>query len=236
VQWAASVCILGVIAGLVALGVWQLERRVWKLDLIARVEQRVRTPPADAPEPAEWPGLTAERDEYRHVRVSGRFINEHEAYVRAVTEFGAGYWVLAPFQADRGFVVLVNRGFISPDRRGVVTRAGRQTIGERAVTGLLRLSEPKGGFLHANDPTHDRWYSRDVAAIATSRGLPDAAPYFIDAEAAEVPGAWPRGGLTVLTFPNNHLVYAMTWFGLSFMLSAAVVFTRSERWPRRKKL
>ncbi|MDB5653910.1 MAG: Surfeit locus 1 family protein, partial [Tardiphaga sp.] len=84
-------------------------------------------------------------------------------------------------------------------------------------TGLLRVSEPKGGFLRSNDPAADRWFSRDVAAIAQKRGLAEVAPYFIDA--AAVPGvAVPVGGLTVISLPNNHLVYAITWFVLAAMV------------------
>jgi surfeit locus 1 family protein len=92
------------------------------------------------------------------------------------------------------------------------------------------MTEPKGGFLRTNDPVHDRWYSRDVVVIGAARGLSDVAPYFIDAEASKGLEAWPRGGLTVLSFPNNHLVYAITWFGLAVVLLATIVVAwRGER-------
>ncbi|WP_204313471.1 SURF1 family cytochrome oxidase biogenesis protein, partial [Klebsiella michiganensis] len=71
--------------------------------------------------------------------------------------------------------------------------------GETRVTGLLRVSEPGGAFLRANDPAAGRWYSRDVAAIGAARRLSDLAPYFVDADAR--PGARadePVGGLTVV--------------------------------------
>ncbi len=113
-----------------------------------------------------------------------------------------------------GFTVLVNRGFVPPDRRDKVPAPATPVT----VRGLLRVTEPGGGFLRTNDPAADRWYSRDVAAIARRRGLAHTAPYFIDA--AATPGAdWPRGGLTVVTFRNNHLVYALTWFGLAALLA-----------------
>jgi len=224
------VSLLSVVGGLIALGVWQLERRAWKLDLIARVEQRIHAPAVDAPGPAAWTAVTADGDEYRHVRVSGRYLNDRETYVKAVTELGAGYWVMTPFRADRGFTVLINRGFVPPERRPPATHLGGQIVRGTAVAGLLRASEPKGGFLHENDPLHDRWYSRDVAEIAAARGLSDVAPYFIDAEAAPVLGAWPRGGLTVVAFPNNHLFYAATWFGLALLLSGAAICAWSTEW------
>jgi surfeit locus 1 family protein len=87
-----------------------------------------------------------------------------------------------------------------------------------------------------SDPAKTAPDTRDVSAIAAARGLSKVAPYFIDAEAAEVPNAWPRGGMTVGTFTNIHLVYAMTWFGLAFVFFGAAVFAQSERWPRRKTI
>jgi surfeit locus 1 family protein len=106
------------------------------------------------------------------------------------------------------------------------------------VTGLLRLSEPGGGFLRPNDPRSDRWYSRDVAAIAASRGLDRVAPYFIDLERAPDEAGLPIGGLTVVTFPNNHLVYAVTWGILALMAAAGTAFLnvqvlQTRRWSRR---
>ena len=100
------------------------------------------------------------------------------------------------------------------------------------VTGLLRASEPGGGFLRANDPARDRWYSRDVAAIARARGLGEVAPFFIDADATPNPGGYPVGGLTVVAFRNDHLVYALTWFGLAGLsLFGVLLLGRTRRSP-----
>ncbi len=201
-----------VIAGLVALGVWQLQRRTWKLDLIARTEAMLRQPPVPAPPPAAWPAIGPD-DVYRPVIATGRYHPAANTYVQAATALGGGFWVLTPLDAG-GFTVLVNRGFVPPDRRGRVDPPS----GMVTVRGLLRVSEPGGGFLRSNDPAGGRWYSRDIAAIAGSQRLGTVAPYFIDAAAN--PGIeWPRGGLTVVTFRNSHLVYALTWFGLAALLA-----------------
>ena len=85
------------------------------------------------------------------------------------------------------------------------------------ITGLLRMSEPNGGFLRSNDPAGGRWYSRDVKAIGAACGLSGVAPFFVDADATPNPGGYPVGGLTVVAFDNNHLVYALTWFGLALL-------------------
>jgi surfeit locus 1 family protein len=273
----------------VALGSWQLKRRVWKLDLIARVERRVHAPPVTAPGPSQWPAVTAPTDEYRRVTATGTFLDDSQTLVQAVTELGAGYWVLTPLREADGSIVLVNRGFVPSDERdrvqpaaavrktdsagapgaarpnGAVGGPGTSTAvsdtgstavsdtGSTAVsdtgstaanvtgstaanvTGLLRITEPRGAFLRHNDPAANRWYSRDVQAIAAARGLTYVAPYFIDADAtssksadgAAAPttgggtGVAPVGGLTVITFHNSHLVYAITWYTLALMVVGA---------------
>jgi surfeit locus 1 family protein len=115
--------------------------------------------------------------------------------------------------------VLVNRGFVPSGRREASTRRDGNPDGPVEITGLLRTTEPKGGFLRNNVPQHNRWYSRDVAAIAAARGLREVAPFFVDADAGSQSADGPIGGLTVIRFPNNHLVYALTWFALAFMLA-----------------
>lgn len=200
-----------------ALGVWQVKRLFWKLDLIERVEKREGAAPVAAPPPAAWGSITQDSSEYLKVRVTGRFLHDKEALVQAVTDLGGGYWVLTPLETTQGFTVLVNRGFVPAEHRDPATRVAAALAGETAVTGLLRLPEPGGAFLRGNDPAGDRWYSRDVAAIASARGLSATAPYFIDADAAPNAGGFPVGGLTRVRFANNHLVYALTWFSLALM-------------------
>jgi len=209
------------------LGVWQLQRLSWKLNLIASVEQRIHAPPIPAPGPDEWAAITPGHDAYRRVRTQGVFLDSHESFVEAVTDKGPGFWVMTPLKTDRGFTVLVNRGFIpaeaSPNAFSPVT-------GEATVTGLLRITEPRGGFLRRNDPAERRWYSRDVAAIAAADGAQDAAPYFIDADATPNAGGWPLGGLTVVHFRNAHLSYALTWFALAAMSIGWIIYgLRGER-------
>lgn len=217
----AAGALLLIATGLAALGVWQVERRAWKHALIAAVETRTRAAPVAAPGPAAWGAITAERDAYRRIRACGRYRADRVTLVQAVTERGGGYWVMTPLIAD-GFTLLVNRGFVPQAARDQAARGAGTPAGPVTVTGLLRVSEPGGGFLRANDAAGGRWYSRDVAAIAEARGLGATAPYFVDAEAGgEVPlpsaatAAQPVAGLTVLRFSDNHLIYAVTWFALA---------------------
>jgi len=236
---AGAVAVLFFVA-FVALGTWQLKRRVWKLDLIARVEQRVHAPPVAPPAPDQWPRVAA--DEYRHLILTGTFLTMADTLAQAVTDLGAGYWVLTPLRTSDGNIVLVNRGFVPLEARNHIRPPEAGVV---AVTGLLRLTEPGGGFLRHNAPAGDRWYSRDVVAMAQARGLTNVAPYFVDADAASgsraladdshasaagvgapasepADGVAPVGGLTVIHFRNTHLVYAITWYTLALMVAGAI--------------
>ena len=213
-------------AGFVALGSWQVHRRAWKLDLIERVEQRVHAVPGAAPGRDAWARVGAE-DEYRHVQLEGEYLRDRDVFVQAVTERGPGFWLLTPLQTRDGFVALINRGFVENQQGSAPPPSG-----VARVAGLLRLSEPEGGFLRHNDPAAKRWFSRDVAAIAATLSLPaeNVAPYFIDADAGAASDNGPIGGMTVVRFHNSHLVYAITWYGLAAMSAfGAVLLLRSRR-------
>lgn len=216
--------------GFLALGGWQIQRLVWKTDLIAQVDARVHAPAVPAPGPGQWQNVTRQDDQYRRVVVQGVFQHDKETLVQAVTDAGGGFWVMTPLVDARGFTVLINRGFVPAGRREPAARADGQATGPQTIVGLLRITEPKGGFLRANDAVGDRWRSRDVAAIAARRGLTNVAPYFIDADATPNPGGWPLGGLTVIRFANSHLVYALTWFGMALLTLVGLwLFLRDGR-------
>ena len=242
-------------AGFFALGTWQLFRLQWKLALIERVEQRVHAAAQPAPGVAEWPRVAAETHEYRHVRLSGFYLPALATQVRASTERGIGYWIMTPLCTGDGAIVMVNRGFVAAGEGGwkaeaapppadgahACAAASEAAAGGVSVTGLLRVGETSGHLLRQNDPAANSWYTRDLQAIARARGLPPVAPYFIDADAdgelppsaagvaAGVAGvARPVGGMTVISFPNNHLVYAVTWFALALMMAGAAVWVARE--------
>lgn len=237
--------------GFIALGTWQVQRRVWKLDLIERVDQRVHAAPVALPPASAWPGITADTHEYLPVTATGQWLPGKTVLTQAVTALGSGFWVMSALQQADGTQVLVNRGFIPQDQRA--EWASKTDSAEPAtVQGLVRMSEPKGGFLRSNEPAAQRWFSRDVAAMAQALQLPQAAPFFIDAglpqrgvanptaEAVEVRGTaaatagttWPRAGLTTIRFPNSHAVYALTWYGLALMVLGAGWFV--ARYERRQ--
>lgn len=227
-----AVAALLLVALFFGLGTWQVVRLQWKLDLIERVESRVHAAPVAPPPPARWEQVTKESDEYRRVRLAGHYLYEFTAPVQAVSELGAGFWLLTPLCTAQGHIVFINRGFIPAAENKPGTYPARRAAadpcangGERVeVTGLLRISEPGGGFLRENDPVNNRWFSRDVQALSAARGLSNVAPYFVDAGKNQDPTGAPEravGGLTVISFVNNHLVYALTWYALALMVLAA---------------
>lgn len=218
---------------LTALGVWQLQRLCWKLDLIQRTEAMLAADPVPAPDPESWDRITR-ADEYRRLRVAGRYLHGRDTLVQAVTDLGPGFWVMTPLRTDAGWTLLVNRGFVPADRRAPDDRSLPE--GPQQVTGLLRPSQPGGAFLRRNDPADGRWYSRDTAAIAAAQGLGPVAPYFLDRAGVPDPDDLPIPGLTVVGFRNSHLTYALTWFTMAIGLAVAVVVIGRREWRLRRAL
>ncbi|KWT88622.1 surfeit locus 1 family protein [Agrobacterium tumefaciens str. B6] len=207
---------------LLVLGTWQIKRLSWKLDLIERVEARADADPVDAPAAGEWPALNDPAGyEYRRVKLSGTFLNDREVQVYTVTDLGPGYWVMTPLKRDDGSSIIVNRGFVPSDRRDPSSRREGEPAGNVEIPGLMRAPETGGLFLRTNDPANGRWYSRNIPQISQASGLSDVAPFYVDADATPNPDGLPVGGKTMLTFPNNHLSYAVTWYILAAMVVAA---------------
>jgi surfeit locus 1 family protein len=211
----ASAFALAGFAFLIGLGVWQLERKSWKENLIADLNARTSAPPTSVPvEPDQA------RDEFGRVRGNAQFTVGQEALVYTAGSAlrpdvsGPGYWVLSPARIG-GRLIVVNRGFIPAQQKSNVPPS---PSGETEITGALRWPDEAGMFTPADDPKHNVWYRRDPVAVAKAKGWGAVAPFYIEQDAPQLPGA-PKVGRLVVNLPDNHLQYAITWFGLSAALA-----------------
>ena len=210
---------------LIGLGVWQLDRKVWKENLIKTVTSRVSRAPENLPARASWPQLAPEGNEYARVTFPAEFLEGQEALVYfAGSPFrpdvkGPGFWVFAPAQLAGGSIVLVNRGFVPIERKYPASRPGSATQGSVEIVGVMRWPEARGLFTPADDVAGNVWYVRDPKAMAAAKTWATAAPFYIDQEAPVPTGGLPLPGKLSVTLPDNHLQYAITWFGLALALA-----------------
>jgi surfeit locus 1 family protein len=203
------------LALLLSLGVWQIDRLHQKEALIASVQAGFAAPPIGL---AEALKTGAAQSEYRHVRLSGHFLHDREQYLFAQGPGSApGVHVITPLVQQNSEAVLVDRGFVPDKLRDPLPRKAGQTEGEVTMTGVLRLPQRGGLFTPAPNPQTHLWFVKDVAAIAKAAGVA-AVPVLVNADATPNPGGWPLGGQTRIDFPNDHLEYAITWFGLALAL------------------
>jgi surfeit locus 1 family protein len=218
-----SLAALVAFAILIGLGTWQLQRKTWKDGLLAQIETRAHGEPGAIAPPSGWTTWRASEDEFRRVRVTGTFLHPHETpvYGLAPGQRGApaqGYYLMTPLRLADGATVMVNRGFVPMELRDPTTRPESQPAGEVTVTGLVRAPEERNAFTPADDPARNTWFARDPQAIAKVRNLDRVAPFYVEADATPNPGGWPKGGLNKLDLPNNHLQYAVTWYGIALTL------------------
>lgn len=215
---------LAALAVLVSLGNWQMQRLAWKEALIETIAKRVKETPQLLPATPESLSLDLAREEYRPYIAVGRFLHQHEVQVYTVLSepkgsfSGAGYWVLTPLARDNGGIVIVNRGFVPQELKSPSTRKEGQTEGVVRVTGLLRSPGQVNFFTPANDPAKNAWYRRNPSDIERAFGLKNVLPFMLDAIGEYRPDMLPQPNETKLAFTNNHLGYALTWYGLACTL------------------
>lgn len=217
--WPAAAA-LPVLCVLVALGWWQLQRKAWKDALVDAVASRTVGEPAPVPPEPAWARWDAGSDEFRRVRLAGTFLHDREVQVHGLAEERRGlplqgFYVFTPLRLDEGALVVVNRGFVTTERRRPSDRPDAQVAGPVSVTGLMRNPETRALFVPPNDPGRDEWFVRSLAEMGAARGWRRVAPFYVDADGTPNPGGWPRGGQTQVSLPNNHAQYAATWFGLA---------------------
>jgi surfeit locus 1 family protein len=230
-----GILLVAALAGLVSLGTWQLERLSWKEGLIAELESKLSAKPTDLPPRERWPGLTAAADEFRRVAFPAEFLGEEALVYSSGSALrpdvsGPGYWVFSPARLTGGSLVVVNRGFVPEGKQDPKTRPQGQPQGVVEVVGAMRWPESRGTFTPNDEPAKNLWFARDPASMAAAKGWGTIAPFYVDQEAPPAPGGLPKAGPLKPSLPNNHLQYAVTWYGLALVvLISAVLYLRSRR-------
>jgi surfeit locus 1 family protein len=241
---APALVALAALLVFVGLGTWQIQRKAWKEGLIDTLERRLAAAPSALPPREQWTKLNAADDEFRRVKFSATFVPRAQALVYASASAlrsdvsGQGYWIFAPARTSAGALVIVNRGFVPDGRQDPATRAAGEIAGPIELVGVMRWPEPHGTFSPADEPARNLWFVRDHVAIATAkgwdRGLDEGsgrgssqgssqgsgqiAPFFVEQEAPEPPGGLPHPGALKVNLRNEHLQYAITWYGLAVVV------------------
>src|SRR6478672_2132852 len=218
-----TVIMLPIFLFALSLGVWQMERRAWKRDILDRIATNQATAPMTLDQLLKGDPL---RHEYGRVRVVGSFLHDKEFYLAARSlKDKVGMHVVTPLRADSGSIVLFDRGWIPSERKDPAKRADGQVPGKIELTGIVRRTQEKRQFAPDNDPAKNFWFHVDSPLMRNIAGAPaDRAldSFFLEADATPNPGGLPIGGQTRLDIPNDHLQYAITWFLIA--LAAAGVY------------
>ena len=212
---------------LLALGTWQVKRMYWKEGLLADIQQRTQTAPVPLVD-IEKLAASGGDIEYRTVQLSGTFDHAKEQHFFATFQGRTGYYIYTPLKLADDRAIFVNRGFVPYDMKEPATRKAGEVAGTVNIEGLARarLSSKPSSLLPDNDLAKNIYYWKDLTAMISRAGLQPAQvmPFFVDANAAPNPGGWPKGGVTLIDLPNNHLQYVITWYGLALALVIVVGF------------
>ncbi len=197
------------LAILLGLGAWQLQRRQWKLGILAEIDHAELSPAIPLP---------ANPLPFTKVAVRGRLRTDLRARYGADvrdTPTGPvmGEQLIEPLERPGQSPVLVDLGW-APDGQ-----AGAPGSGD--VVGYVRAPDAPGLFSATDDMAARRFYTLDPAKIGGALGLTQVAPFILVAMGP--PGSLPEPATALPRPSNDHLNYALTWFGLAFAL--LVVFT-----------
>lgn len=222
--WVFVGFMLALMALFIALGTWQVERLAEKERLIADVAARASAPPVALPKRTEWNSVDFEPYDFRPVTLTGTYLSQNSVLVFTSlgeprgTYGGPGDWVLTPFALEDGGVVFVNRGFVPQEKAPAFLAGGDLPSGKVTLQGVARLGEAVGGFTPTPDTGRRVDWVRNPERLKRLAAI-DApvAPVYVDL-AAGPPGVLPQGGETVMAFPNNHLGYAITWYGFALLV------------------
>jgi surfeit locus 1 family protein len=231
---------LVMVAALMSLGVWQLQRRVEKHALIAALTERLAAPPAVLPPPSQWSALTPAADEFRRVQFSAIYEAAPDAMVYSSGSAvrpdvsGPGTWAFLPARLAGGETVVIDAGFVPNmmQDRAPQDRAIKPLLSGAAVTmtGYLRFPEKAGMLTPQADLAKRLWFTRDQQAMAAALRWGTVAPFYIDLEQPMPASGVPKPGAMEVHLKDDHLQYAITWFGLAGVVAIAfLVWLRAQR-------
>lgn len=220
--WSFIVLMLGLTGLFVALGNWQMQRLAEKDALIASVASRSDLPPTPVPHPSEWDAVAPDYFDYRPITLTGTYRLDQTVLVFTSLPggegrfSGPGYWVMTPLLSDRGGIVFVNRGFVPEQMRAQFAEGGVGPEGAVTLEGLARSSEAASSFTPGPDRLRGIEWVRNTDRLLAMTDLADqpVAEFYLDLPPGP-PGALPQGTQAVASFPNNHLGYAITWYGFA---------------------
>jgi cytochrome oxidase assembly protein ShyY1 len=239
-----AIVTLAMVAACMALGIWQLQRRLEKHALIAALNERLAAAPEALPQPSQWHALTQARDEFRRVSFTATYARLPDAMIyssgSAVREdvSGPGTWALLPARLPSGETIAVNTGFVQntmQDRAQEDRAVARLVTGQPVkLTGYLRFPEASGTLTPAEDIARRLWFTRDHLAIARALGWGEGgksvAPFYVDLESPVPESGIPKPGRLSVHLKDDHMQYAITWFGLAFAVMVAFgVWWRGQR-------
>ncbi len=224
----ALAVIVGVVA-LTALGVWQMQRLQWKEAMLARIAALQGAPP----EPLSvvlnrlGEGGRPEVGEIDFVRVQTLCPKLQQTptlrlYAVLGGVMGRRLITACPIRAGRFRSLLVDRGFV-PDETPIAAGPLKAPPLDAPVIGVLRTPPTAGWLTPASDPVKNDWRARDVPAMARALGAASPAPVFLMLESPRPQSGVPMPAALPTDIPNNHLGYALTWFGLALGLIGVYV-------------
>ena len=221
-----AIVAIGSLCILISLGSWQLHRITWKEGLISMRQAELARPPIPLKSP-----LTVKPVAFRRVEVRGRFLYKKEILVGPISYYGrAGWHIVTPLQLVSGDIVLVNRGWVPFAYKLDPHKPSKNKNLDLNVVGVVGWPRKVSYFDPLNVPEKSQWFRIEPIKMAKKLKLKAVAGYWISINKVNGKGRYPIGGVGIEVPSNNHLQYALTWYGMALgLIILSIVYWRQRR-------
>ncbi len=231
--WIIRLIGLAAVVLFLGLGIWQTQRLAWKNDLIAKITSQAKAEPTSLDQLLDL-AKQGKDIKFRRVRLSGSYRHGSELHFYTLLDGVPGWRVVTPFSTNNHGIVLVDRGFVPIPKKDQASRQADLENGAMEIIGAVRTEyAPKSGFTRTNIPAENRWYWMDKPELLKAASLMKILPFVVQLEAADHSGEFPKAVKVSPRLANNHLSYALTWFGMAIGLIIVFGVVLVKNWRTR---
>ena len=195
------------------LGTWQVFRLNLKNNLISTLEKNLKKNSISFNEDID--------KEYTKVLLKKKDLKS-KIFLYHLNKGEIGFKVIVPYQVNSSLVVLVDKGWIRKDKIDLIKNT---LLNEDVIEGYTKKIREKNLFTPNNNIKEDFLYSVQTDSLKKSLNK-NIYPLLIIQTSKTNKDIVPND--YAIRLPNNHLQYAITWYGLALVTIIFFLYYRKK--------
>jgi surfeit locus 1 family protein len=195
------------------LGTWQVYRLYLKNNLISDLEKNLKTSSIN---------FNVDIDkEYTKILFKKKDLNT-KIFLYHLNKGEIGFKVIVPYEINSSLLVLVDKGWIRKDKINLIKNT---LFNDDIIEGYTRKIREKNLFTPNNNIKEDFLYSVEIDNLKKSLNK-NIYPLLIIQTSKTNKDIIPND--YEVRLPNNHLQYALTWYGLALFTIIFFLYYRKK--------